>query len=156
MRLSQHSDYAFRMLIHAALKAPALTTVNDVAKDFDLSAAHLQKVAQTLSAHGYLQTIRGRSGGLRLAQSCDEIRLGQVARITEPDFQVAPCMTSTGGACPIYAPCVLRVALTNAVEAFLTELDKWTLADLLKKRKPLILAIENATSQATRTRSSPA
>ena len=59
MRLSQHSDYAFRMLIHAALRAPALTTVGEVATDFQLSRAHLQKVAQTLAANAYLQTVRG-------------------------------------------------------------------------------------------------
>jgi Rrf2 family nitric oxide-sensitive transcriptional repressor len=146
MRLSQHSDYAFRMLIHAALRAPALTTVGEVATDFDLSRAHLQKVAQTLAAHGYLQTVRGRAGGLRLAQAPELVRLGQVASLTEPDFQIAPCMSPSGGDCPIYEPCILRTALSSASEAFLAELDKWTLADLVKKRKPLLFALENARS----------
>lgn len=141
MRLSQHTDYAFRMLIHAALRAPELTTVGEVASDFDLSTTHLQKVAQTLAAHDYLQTVRGRSGGLRLAQSPELIRLGQVAAVTEPDFRIAPCMSSTGGDCPIYTPCLLRTALSRAAEAFLSELDKWTLADLVKPRKPLLQAL---------------
>jgi Rrf2 family nitric oxide-sensitive transcriptional repressor len=147
MRLSQHSDYAFRMLIHAALRAPALTTVGEVATDFTLSSAHLQKVAQTLAAHGYLQTVRGRAGGLRLAQAPELVRLGQVALITEPDFQMAPCMSSSGDPCPIYQPCVLRTVLSNASEAFIAELDKWTLADLVKKPKPLLFALENARSE---------
>ncbi|HWC00029.1 MAG TPA: Rrf2 family transcriptional regulator [Bryobacteraceae bacterium] len=142
MRLSQHSDYAFRMLIHAALRAPELTTAGEVASDFGLSLAHLQKVAQTLAAHGYLQTVRGRSGGLRLARAPERIRLGRVAAVTEPDFQIAPCMSPSEENCPIYEPCALRTALSQAAEAFLAELDKWTLADLLKKRKPLLLAIE--------------
>lgn len=144
MRLAQHSDYAFRMLIHAALKDPARVTVSEVAQAYSLSSAHLQKVAQTLAAHGYLQTIRGRSGGLRLAQSPDAIRLGQVATITEPDFQIAPCMSPSDGDCPIYEPCVLRTALTNASQAFLDELNKWTLADLIRKRKPLLVALEGS------------
>ena len=148
MRLSQHSDYAFRMLIHAALRAPALTTAGEVAADFNLSLAHLQKVAQTLAAHGYIETVRGRAGGLRLAQAPERIRLGQVASITEPDFQIAPCMSSSAGDCPIYETCVLRTALSKASAAFLAELDKWTLADLVKKRKPLLLALENARSTA--------
>ncbi len=143
MRLTQHTDYAFRMLIHAAMRAPALTTVGEVAADFGLSATHLNKVAQTLAAHGYLQTVRGRSGGLRLAREAQSIRLGQVAKATEPDFQMAPCM-SPGGDCPIYAPCVLKGALSQAAEAFLAELDKWTLADLVKRRKPLLTAIAAA------------
>ena len=148
MRLSQHSDYAFRMLMQTALHAPELTTVNDVARTFDLSAAHLHKVAQTLAANGYLQTVRGRSGGLRLAQSPDAIRLGEVAAITEPDFQLAPCM-SPEGTCPIYTPCLLRTALSQAAEAFLAELNKWTLADLIGKRNPLLLALgETASSHS--------
>ena len=134
------------MLIHTALKAPDLITVNEVAQAFDLSSAHLQKVAQTLAAHGYLQTVRGRSGGLRLAQPPELIRLGDVAAITEPDFQLAPCISSSGDSCPIYAPCVLRTALSKAAEAFLAELNKWTLADLIKKRRPLLFALRGVAS----------
>jgi len=143
VRLTQHTDYAFRMLIHAAVHAPALTTVGEVAADFNLSAPHLNKVAQTLAAHGYLQTVRGRSGGLRLLREPRSIRLGQVAKVTEPDFQMAPCMTSDGN-CPIYEPCLLRGALSQAADAFIAELDKWTLADLVKRQKPLLTAISAA------------
>ncbi len=144
MRLSLHSDYAFRMLIHAGLRAPMLTTVGEVAKDFSLSATHLNKVAQTLAAHGYLQTVRGRSGGLRLIRDPKSIRLGQVAKVTEPDFHLAPCMSPTAETCPIYEPCVLRGALVQAAEAFVARLDQWTLADLIAKRRPLLIGIESA------------
>jgi Rrf2 family transcriptional regulator, nitric oxide-sensitive transcriptional repressor len=143
MRLSQHSDYAFRMLIHAALRAPDLTTVNEVASDFGLSAAHLQKVAQTLAAHGFLETVRGRSGGLRLAKTPNQVRLGRVVAVTEPDFQIAPCMSPGDNHCPIYEPCLLRTALSRASDAFLEELDKWTLADLFKKKRPLLIKLES-------------
>src|SRR4051794_25098452 len=129
------------MLIHAGLRAPALTTVGEIALDFGISAAHLNKVAQTLAASGYLQTVRGRSGGLRLTRDPNSIRLGEVARVTEPDFQIASCMSPGGGNCPIYEPCVLRGILSDAATAFIAELDKWTLADLIKKRKPLLFAI---------------
>ena len=149
MRLTQHTDYAFRMLIHAAVHAPALTTVGAVAEDFDLSAAHLNKVAQTLAAHGYLQTVRGRSGGLRLAREPQSIRLGQVAKVTEPDFFMAPCMAPDGN-CPIYEPCVLKGVLSQAAQAFIAELDKWTLADLIKRQKPLLTAITLARGQSSR------
>jgi Rrf2 family transcriptional regulator, nitric oxide-sensitive transcriptional repressor len=132
------------MLIHAALQAPSLTTVGTVAQDFGLPAAHLNKVAQTLAAHGYLQTIRGRSGGLRLIRDPESVRLGEVALITEPDFQLASCMSPGRGNCPIYEPCVLRGVLSAAAHAFIAELNKWTLADLIKRRKPLLFAIESA------------
>ena len=155
MRLSRHSDYAFRMLIHAALRAPALTTVGEIAQDFGLSATHLNKVAQTLAAHGYLQTVRGRAGGLRLLRSPETIRLGQVATVTEPDFQVAPCMSPGEHRCPIYEPCVLRGALSNAAAAFIAELDRWTLEDLIAKRKPLLLSIGHGRPDAMAERRLP-
>lgn len=140
MRLAQHSDYALRMLIHAALCAPELTTVSEIAEEFGLSLTHLQKVAQTLAAHGYIETVRGRSGGIRLARAPETIRIGKVITATEPDFQMAPC-TGESGDCPIYDPCTLRIALTSAKDAFLLELDRWTLADLIRKRKPLLIAL---------------
>lgn len=143
MRLTRHTDYAFRLLIHAAMNAPALTTVGEVARDFHLSATHLNKVAQTLAAHGFLATLRGRSGGLRLAQEPASIRLGQVALTTEPDFQIAPCMAPDGN-CPIYDPCVLKGVLSDAAGAFIAELDKFTLADLVKPKRRLLTAIAAA------------
>ena len=141
MRLSEHSEYAFRMLIHVALHDPELTTVAVVAEDFDLSLAHLQKVAQTLAAHGFLQTVRGRSGGIRLARAPHMIRLGEIAQITESDFQMAPCMAPAEADCPIYDVCALRTALSRAAQAFVAELNRWTLADLIRKRKPLLVAL---------------
>ena len=125
----------------AALRAPALTTVGEIAHEFRLPATHLNKVAQTLAAHGYLQTVRGRSGGLRLLQDPKLIRLGAVAMVTEPDFHIASCMSPGGANCPIYQPCVLRGALSNAADAFIAELNRWTLADLIAKPAPLLLAI---------------
>ncbi|MEO8259728.1 MAG: Rrf2 family transcriptional regulator [Acidobacteriota bacterium] len=150
MRLSKHTEYAFRMLMHAALRAPALTTVGDIASDFALSATHLNKVAQTLATHGYLQTVRGRTGGLRLARDPATIRLGQLAIATEPDFQIAPCMAPGSVYCPIYDPCVLREALSRAADAFIAELDRWTLADLIEKRQPLVFQLDSARLSASR------
>lgn len=146
MRLSQHSDFALRMLVQAALKAPDLTTVGEVAQSFGISVAHLQKVAQTLAHHGYLETVRGRAGGLRLAKLPEQIRVGQVISVTEPDFQIAPCMSPADAFCPIYEPCVLRSILVEASDAFLAELDKWTLADLIKPRKPMLVALSKSTT----------
>jgi Rrf2 family nitric oxide-sensitive transcriptional repressor len=130
------------MLMHAALRKPALTTVGEIAQDFGLSAAHLNKVAQTLAAGGYLETVRGRSGGLRLLHNPQAIRLGAVAMVTEPDFHIASCMSPDGGHCPIYEPCVLRGILSDAANSFIAELNKWTLADLIARRRPLLLAID--------------
>lgn len=147
MRLAQHTDYALRMLIHAALRDPELVTVPEVADAFGLSFAHLQKVAQTLSAHGYLETVRGRAGGIRLARPAEEIRIGKVVSVTEPDFQLAPCIQPGERDCPIYEPCTLRNALKDASDAFLAELNQWTLSDLIRHRKPLLVVLDGASSR---------
>ena len=141
MRLTQHTDYALRMLMQAALRAPSLITVSEVALTFDLSAPHLNKVAQTLAEHGLVQTVRGRRGGLRLLREPDTIRLGEVVRVTEPDFQLAPCMAADGHPCTIHRCCDLRHVLERATNAFLAELDRWTLADMVMRRKPMLIAI---------------
>jgi Rrf2 family nitric oxide-sensitive transcriptional repressor len=150
MRLSQHSDYAFRLLIFVALREPASATVGEIAARFDMSVTHLQKVAQTLAAHGYVETIRGRSGGVRLARGAHSVRLGDVAAITEPDFQIAPCMAPGESACPIYRPCVLRTALSRASDAFLAELNVWTLADLIREERQLLTALDLNSSPRNR------
>jgi Rrf2 family nitric oxide-sensitive transcriptional repressor len=148
VRLTQHTDYALRMLIHAALRAPSLITVREVADAFGLSAPHLNKVAQTLAEHGLLKTVRGRSGGLRLLRDPDTIRLGEVVRVTEPDFQMAPCMASGAPVCTIQRCCELRHVLEQATRAFLVELDRWTLADMVARRAPMLLAITRAQKAA--------
>jgi Rrf2 family nitric oxide-sensitive transcriptional repressor len=137
------------MLIHAALRAPDLITVGEVAQTFDLSAAHLNKVAQTLAEHGFLQTLRGRSGGLRLVRDPRDIRLGDVVRLTEPDFQMAPCMAPATRVCVIEGACELRNVLARATDAFIAELDKWTLADMVHERVPMLLAIGRARPRPT-------
>ena len=116
----------------------------EVAQSFDLSATHLNKVAKTLAAQGNLETIRGRHGGPRLIRRPESIRLGEVALVTGPDFQIASCMLPEGGNCPIYEPCVLRGILPDAANAFVAELNKWTLSDLIGKRTPLLPAIDPA------------
>jgi Rrf2 family nitric oxide-sensitive transcriptional repressor len=132
------------MLMHAALRAPALTTVGDVARSFELSATHLNKVAQTLAEHGFVQTVRGRFGGIGLARSPELIRLGDVVRVTEPDFQIAPCMAPGNGGCAIHGSCELRNVLARAADAFLAELDQWTLADMVREPAPMLIAIDRA------------
>ena len=149
VRLTQHTDYALRMLIHAALRAPALTTVGEVAQTYELSATHLNKVAQTLAEHGLLQTVRGRAGGIRLLRDPASIRIGAVVRVTEPDFQIAPCMAPGSRACAIHGACDLRHVLARAIEAFIAELDKWTLADMVKERGPMLIAIGRHASHVT-------
>jgi Rrf2 family nitric oxide-sensitive transcriptional repressor len=106
------------------------TTIAEIAESFDISKAHLMKVVNRLGRQGYIETIRGRGGGMRLARSPEEIRVGAVVRETEDDLAVMGCLAETGF-CRIEGCCVLRRALHEATLAFLNILDGYTLVDLL-------------------------
>lgn len=135
MRLTLHTDYALRALIRVGIADGKLITINDIALSFDISKQHLMKVANDLSRKGYLDTVRGRNGGIRLRRPPRDINIGQVVRDTE-DIDVIGCLERRGY-CPIQRVCVLRGVLRDATEAFLAELDAYTLADLIKPRREL-------------------
>ena len=136
MRVTLYTDFALRTLIQVALNDGKLTTVNDVARSFGISRAHLRKVVNHLSQMGYLDAVRGRSGGIRLMREPRDINIGQVVRDTEDQLYVIGCLEHRGY-CPIERVCVLRSALRDATEAFLAVLDTYTLADLTKPQNVL-------------------
>ena len=128
MRLTAHTDYALRILLHATLvetKDPqALLSIAEVANAHAISRNHAMKVVNELANAGLLTTVRGRGGGFRLGRPASEIRLGDVVRLTEPNLQPADC-----GNCIMQRHCGLVSPLDRAIHAFLSELDKQTLAE---------------------------
>ncbi|GAA4135418.1 Rrf2 family transcriptional regulator [Aminobacter aganoensis] len=130
MRLTNFSDYALRVLMYAGSKDSRLITIDETARFYGISRAHLMKVVNALTRAGYLKAVRGRSGGLMLGMAAGEILVGDVIRRTEPDFALVECFT-TGNRCTITNCCRLRRALREALEAFVTSLDRYTLADLI-------------------------
>src|SRR6516164_7979978 len=136
MRLTLHTDFALRVLIQVALNDGKLTRINDIAQTFGISKAHLMKVVNDLSQKGYLDTVRGRNGGIRLMREARHINIGQVVRDTEDRLSVIGCLEHKGY-CPIERVCVLRGAVRRATGAFLAVLDAHTLADLIKPQRVL-------------------
>jgi Rrf2 family nitric oxide-sensitive transcriptional repressor len=130
MRLTLWTDYALRTLIYVGAKGARLSTIAEIAESFDISKTHLMKVVNRLGQQGYLDTVRGKGGGIRLARSPTEIRVGAIVRETEEGLAVMGCLAETGF-CRIEGCCVLRHALREATLAFLQTLDGYTLADLL-------------------------
>jgi Rrf2 family transcriptional regulator, nitric oxide-sensitive transcriptional repressor len=137
MRLTVYTDYALRLLMYLAVKNDGLATIADVAESYGISKNHLTKVAYQLGVSGYVETVRGRRGGLRLAKPAETIGLGEVVRHTEPDMALMPCFKPVDAPCPIWRCCVLRGALEKARLAFVEVLDGYTLGDLVKPRAPL-------------------
>lgn len=136
MRLTVFSDYALRVLIYVAVHSERRTTVAEIAEAYNISRSHLMKVVHFLSGLGYLQTVRGKGGGLTLAQSPKAIRIGTLLRATEADSAMVECMGGQG-ACRITNACALPAMLERAVESFFTTLDGYTLADLVGKPQSL-------------------
>lgn len=132
MRLSKFSDYSLRVLMHTALRAPALVTIDEVATAFGISRNHLVKVVHALGANGFLATRRGVGGGFTLGQPSQEIVIGSVLRLTEADETVIDCKNRQGRLCRIFPACRLKGALDEAASAFYSALDNYSLADLVK------------------------
>jgi Rrf2 family nitric oxide-sensitive transcriptional repressor len=140
MRLTLWTDYAFRTLIYIGAKGGGLSTIAEIAERFDISRLHLMKVVNRLSVQDYIEAIRGRNGGIRLARPPAQIRVGAVVRDTEEDLSVMGCLSgpeAEPGFCRIEGCCVLRRAFREATLAFLDVLDCYTLADLLAPERQL-------------------
>jgi Rrf2 family transcriptional regulator, nitric oxide-sensitive transcriptional repressor len=136
MRLTLHTDFALRVLIQVALNEGKLTTIKDIAESFAISKHHLMKIVNDLSQKGYLDTVRGRRGGIRLMRKPRDINIGQMVRDTEDRLDVIGCLDQIGY-CRIERACVLRGIFRDATDAFLAVLDGHTLADLIKPRNAL-------------------
>lgn len=146
MRLTVYTDYALRVLMYLGLKQDRLATIKEIAEGYGISNNHLMKVVHDLGLAGYVETVRGKHGGIRLARPTTEIRLGELVRHTEPDMALVQCFDPAADRCPVVVPCVLRSALGEALHAFLDTLDGYTLEDLLKPKRQLsrLLAIDSA------------
>ena len=149
MRLTLHTDYSLRVLIQVGLREGELTTISDIAESFDISKHHLMKVVNDLSQKGYLDTVRGRNGGIRLTRKPRDINIGDVVRDTEDRLDVIECL-GQAGYCRIERACVLRSVLRDATDAFLGVLEEHTLADLIRPQKALSLLLvdEHAPARA--------
>lgn len=124
MHLTRYTDYALRVLLHAASREGGLTSISEIAQIQGISKNHVMKVVNQLANDGFLRTIRGRGGGFTLARPAEDIRIGDVVRRTEPDLNPADC-----GNCVLRVGCGLNPLLGEAMTAFLGTLDRYTLAD---------------------------
>lgn len=130
MRLTLMTDYALRLLIYVGRHPDRLCTISEVAGAYDISESHLMKITHLLGQAGFLETVRGKGGGMRLAHAPRDINLGAVVRSIEPDFALVECF-ATGNQCVLTGQCRLAGVLGGALQAFMAHLDGFTLADLL-------------------------
>jgi Rrf2 family nitric oxide-sensitive transcriptional repressor len=133
MRLTSYTDYALRTLMFLALNRDRLVTIGDIAQSHNIAKNHLTKVVHHLGTLGFVETVRGRSGGLRLGREPADIRIGDVVRQTESDFYMASCFDANSAGCLYAAGCEMRGALSRATSAFLEVLDAITLEQMVAR-----------------------
>jgi Rrf2 family transcriptional regulator, nitric oxide-sensitive transcriptional repressor len=140
MKLTDYTDYALRVMLYLAVRGDGLATIQDISDAYGISKNHLMKVVQRLGELGWVETIRGRNGGLRLFEASLQLSVGAVVRATENDFAFVSCLAEERGperACVIEPQCRLRHVFHAARGAFLAELDRHTLAELTQPAEPL-------------------
>ena len=141
MHLTRYTDYSLRVVLYLGTHEERVCSISEIAKAYGISQNHLMKVVHNLGKAGYVKSVRGRLGGVRLAKACEEINIGAVVRLMEEDLQLVDC-----GSCLIAPACGLTSALNTALSAFMAVLDGFTLADLMKRRAGLarLLRLEPA------------
>jgi len=136
MRLTLYTDYSLRVLLYLAHKEDRMATISELADFYKISRNHLVKVVHNLGIQGYIQTTRGKNGGLKLARPANEIVIGDVVRKMEPDFELLECFNEATDQCVITRTCSLKSVLFSARNNFLATLDQHTVADAVKKPAP--------------------
>ena len=136
MRLTDYTDYTLRILMYCALHPERTVTIAELAESHAVSKNHLMKIVNDLARQGLLQTTRGRGGGLRLLKRAADIRIGDVVRQTETDFRLVECFDVNHNACTLTAHCQLKQVFKTALQSYLAELDRVTLADITLAANP--------------------
>ncbi|MEA3128731.1 MAG: Rrf2 family transcriptional regulator, nitric oxide-sensitive transcriptional repressor, partial [Paraburkholderia sp.] len=97
MRLTDYTDYALRVLLYLAVRGEGLSTIQDISDAYGISKNHLMKVVQQLGELGWVETVRGRNGGLRLVEQTNALTVGEIVRATESDFALVGCFPDQQG-----------------------------------------------------------
>lgn len=156
MRLTNYSDFALRTLIYLAVRPDRdeLATINEIAEAYQISKSHLTKIIHQLAQLGFIDSVRGKNGGIRLARPPEQINLGEVVRHTEKDFDIVPCFevrerdlndepNRIGSPCAIQPVCQLQHVFAKATQAFIEVMSTYTLADITQNPDALWVALKH-------------
>lgn len=141
MRLTLYSDYSLRVLVFLATHGERLCSISEIARGYGISQNHLMKVVNALVRAGYVESVRGRFGGIRLARPANLLNVGDIVRHTEEGFDLVDCPN-----CVIAPACGLRQVFCEAVRAFLQVLDRYSVADLIGQRDALVQLLGSSAS----------
>jgi Rrf2 family nitric oxide-sensitive transcriptional repressor len=135
MRLTTMTDYAMRLLMYVGRHPDRLCTIAEIAQSYGISEPHLMKITHRLAQRGWIETVRGKNGGMRLARPPHEINLGAVVRDTENDLALVECFVADN-ACTLRGRCGLTAIIDGALQQFMQHLDRYSLADIMPEAAP--------------------
>lgn len=142
MRVTKRTNIAIRLMMYCAANKDRLVTKSEIAECCNISENHLAQVINQLGQLNYLATQRGRNGGMRLARPADEIRIGDVFRHVEGGLPIAECFADADNTCPLVSACRLKLALSDAAQAFYESLDDITLDALICDNQELMQILQ--------------
>ena len=134
MQLTSYTDYSLRALLYIADQPGRLVTVSEIAEHYGVSRNHMVKVVHNLGATGYIETVRGKSGGVRLAKLPEDIRVAEIVQMTEPHMDIQECFNPETNNCPLLGDCRLTGVFFEARDSFMNVLNSYTLADMLTNK----------------------
>lgn len=137
MFITRQADYTMRLLIHLAIQPDEPATIEQIAEHYGISRNHLMKVAHRAVQAGYVKGVRGRTGGLKLSKDAKEIGIGEVLGSVE-GWKLVECFEPAENTCPIAGACGLQRVLSEALQAYLSVLDKYSLADVVRRKSVLV------------------
>lgn len=138
MQLTKYTDISLRVLMHLALNPEKRATITEISDIYNVSRNHLLKVVHQLAIQGYIVSTQGRGGGISLANGTENVTVGEIVREMEQSLELIDC---EGSGCPLTPSCNLKRALNEAMNAFLSKLDDYTIADLVSNRRQLLRLI---------------
>src|ERR1700687_5289747 len=148
MQLTRFTDYSLRVLIFLGAYPDRLCTISETAEAYGISGNHLMKVVNRLSSGGYIETVRGKGGGMRLSRAPKMINIGDVVRYMEDRFDIVECFNEKTQDCPLFPAWTLRPVVVDALRNFMATLDRHTLQDLLgdgiSSRSALARGVQNS------------
>lgn len=137
MHVTKQTDFSLRLLIYLAVRPDRVCTIREVSAAYHQPGGHTVKIVHELGKAGFIETARGRGGGMRLARQPADINLGAVFRFTERNLALVECFNPAKSTCPLTDNCGLQNVFQEALRAFLSVLDRYSLRDLIENRHHL-------------------
>ncbi|MDQ0440204.1 Rrf2 family iron-responsive transcriptional regulator [Kaistia dalseonensis] len=135
--MTQQTSYSIRVLLYCAANMKTNSRIRDIAATYNISELHLFKIMHVLVEAGFIETVRGRNGGIKLAKPANDITIGAVVRATESNFYLTDCFDTANRDCPLVDSCGVNGVLNEALRAFFAVLDSYTIADVATDRNQL-------------------